>query len=1076
MPEYLSPRVYVEEIDTGPKPIEGVSTSTAGMIGVTERGPVNVPILVTSAGEFQRWFGQWLNIADFGEHCYLPHAIDGFFGNNGKRVYVTRILETAAAQLASRDLFLEAPSAATPPRLLAPAAAGATSAVISGPLTIAANDWVRIGSGSDAEYRMPPAGATAADTTFVPVRLALQLSHGTTTTSVEHYTNAALGGPVAVAISGDVQAGATSIILTGAGPVHVGDLLQINSSATATNEELVYVADVGHAGAGPWVVTLRTQLQIGHADAETVNVYAAPTGAAGADQQTLNNSVQAGAELPLLAATVPFPQPNLAFAANDVVVFADTLDTARSEARRIGTLARVALGVGAYLDYGAGWRYENVSRTDSALAVMTLDAPLAAGAVSLAVDNRHGLSIGDTLRIGNPTDANVEYVVIRDLPNALTTTPDPGRIILETALENAHGGASTASRHIVAQQTLSTTGLETHTGTLVLSVDAGGAWALLSRGWAGAPTPNDLLRVTSPDGDQFLHRISVNTIPFVPQTLTFPAPLSAPHDAGSVVIIRHPVMRVEALDYGAWGNRLRIAAAPDASPRVRTRIRVLGGIIDPTHIRLDSPAGIEPGTVLSLADAQGDPLDIPFKVTSIDRQNDYLITLAAALPPAAVAGSTIVSLEFRLDVYLLRQPDPALPIRNAQILDTESFRNLSLDPRHSRYVHKIIGTTWTPSLAFVDDDGRALRKVDNRSEGGSQYIRIRDLAQDIANSTTRTATLQSVRLGPEFLLDVLPDGRQRPARLALSGGDDQVAAISDHTYVGDPAIEPRERTGLQSLTNINDISILAAPGVTSVSVQTALVTQCEQLRYRFAVLDGASPPDDSLVDVQNQRQQFDTKYAALYHPWLVIPDPYPTNPAQPADFPIPPAGHVLGIYARIDVERGVHKAPANEVVRGITGITRALNQEQHDILNPYPVNINVIRDFRNVNRSIRVYGGRCITSDSDWKYVNVRRLLIFIEASIDQGLQWVVFEPNAEPLWARVRRSITNFLTLVWRNGALEGTKPEEAFFVKCDRTTMTQTDIDEGRLICLVGVAPVKPAEFVIVRIGLWTAHADAQ
>ena len=207
---------------------------------------------------------------------------------------------------------------------------------------------------------------------------------------------------------------------------------------------------------------------------------------------------------------------------------------------------------------------------------------------------------------------------------------------------------------------------------------------------------------------------------------------------------------------------------------------------------------------------------------------------------------------------------------------------------------------------------------------------------------------------------------------------------------------------------------------------------------------------------------------------MLIPDPYPVSSGTRADYPIPPSGHTVGIYARTDIERGVHKAPANEVMRGIVGLQRVLNKEQHDILNPYPVNINVIRDFRPNNRGIRVYGGRCITSDSDWKYVNVRRLLIFIEASIDRGLQWVVFEPNAEPLWARVKRSIVNFLTLVWRNGALEGTKPEEAFFVKCDRTTMTQTDIDQGRLICLVGVAPVKPAEFVIVRIGLWTAHAE--
>ena len=141
-------------------------------------------------------------------------------------------------------------------------------------------------------------------------------------------------------------------------------------------------------------------------------------------------------------------------------------------------------------------------------------------------------------------------------------------------------------------------------------------------------------------------------------------------------------------------------------------------------------------------------------------------------------------------------------------------------------------------------------------------------------------------------------------------------------------------------------------------MQNALINHCELMRYRFAVLDGPRPPHDTLADVQNQRQQFDTKYAALYHPWLLIPDPYPVNLSQIADYPIPPSGHMVGIYARTDIERGVHKAPANEVVRGITGLQRILNKEQQDILNPYPVNINVIRDFRDNNRGIRVYGGR----------------------------------------------------------------------------------------------------------------------
>jgi hypothetical protein len=385
-----------------------------------------------------------------------------------------------------------------------------------------------------------------------------------------------------------------------------------------------------------------------------------------------------------------------------------------------------------------------------------------------------------------------------------------------------------------------------------------------------------------------------------------------------------------------------------------------------------------------------------------------------------------------------------------------------MDPRHSRYFQAVIGDINGPR-----------RLSDQRPEGESWYIRVHDLAQDLAEPT-RTQTLEDVRMGPEALIDILPAGRRRPARHPLADGADSIGTLTENIYVGQDDPNPENRTGLHSLRNIEEISVVACPGRTTTTLQNALINQCELMRYRFAVLDGLRPPQDTLADVQNQRQQFDTKYAALYHPWLLIPDPYPTSLLRIPDYPIPPSGHVLGIYARTDIERGVHKAPANEVVRGIIGLQRLLNKEQQDILNPFPVNINVIRDFRDNNRGIRVYGGRCITSDSDWKYVNVRRLLIFIEASIDRGLQWVVFEPNAEPLWARVRRSITNFLTLVWRNGALEGTKPEEAFFVKCDRTTMTQTDIDSGRLICVVGVAPVKPAEFVIIRIGLWTARAD--
>jgi uncharacterized protein len=186
---------------------------------------------------------------------------------------------------------------------------------------------------------------------------------------------------------------------------------------------------------------------------------------------------------------------------------------------------------------------------------------------------------------------------------------------------------------------------------------------------------------------------------------------------------------------------------------------------------------------------------------------------------------------------------------------------------------------------------------------------------------------------------------------------------------------------------------------------------------------------------------------------------------------VPPSGYVVGVYARADVQRGVHKAPANEVVLGIRDLEFRLTKGEQDILNPK--HINCLRDFRDLNRAIRVWGARTLSSDPEWKYINVRRLFLFVEKSIERGTQWAVFEPNAEPLWATIRRSLTDFLTAVWRSGALEGTKPEEAFFVKCDRSTMTQNDIDNGRLIILVGIAPVKPAEFVIFRISQKTREA---
>jgi phage tail sheath protein FI len=239
-------------------------------------------------------------------------------------------------------------------------------------------------------------------------------------------------------------------------------------------------------------------------------------------------------------------------------------------------------------------------------------------------------------------------------------------------------------------------------------------------------------------------------------------------------------------------------------------------------------------------------------------------------------------------------------------------------------------------------------------------------------------------------------------------------------------------------------------------VQSALITHCETLTDRFTILD--SPPGASVQDVQAFRSPIDTKYAALYYPWVEIRDPRPGGDSLVA----PPAGFLAGIYARTDIGRGVFKAPANEVIRSIRGFELSITKREQDVLNPQ--NINVLRFFP--GRGNRVWGARVLTSDAAWKYVPVRRLFIMIEESIDEATQWVVFEPNDERLWARVRQSVERFLVTQWRLGALFGATEAEAFFVVCDRSTMSQDEIDNGQLICEIGIAPVKPAEFVIFRI----------
>jgi hypothetical protein len=288
--------------------------------------------------------------------------------------------------------------------------------------------------------------------------------------------------------------------------------------------------------------------------------------------------------------------------------------------------------------------------------------------------------------------------------------------------------------------------------------------------------------------------------------------------------------------------------------------------------------------------------------------------------------------------------------------------------------------------------------------------------------------------------------------------------VTPDDYVGNSA----DRTGFAGLEAVDEVTMLAVPDLMSLyqkgaidlegvkAVQLAMIAHCERMGDRLAILDPL--PDLSPQEAKRWREaetNYDSKFAALYYPWIRVDGP----DGSPID--VPPSGYIAGVYARNDNERGVHKAPANEVIRGALSPEIQITKGEQDVLNP--LGVNCIRTF--VGRGIRVWGARTLSSDPAWRYVSVRRLFNYVEESIERGTQWVVFEPNDADLWARVRRDVGAFLTGVWRDGMLFGATPAEAFFVKCDAENNPSDVRDRGQLIIDIGMAPVKPAEFIVFR-----------
>jgi phage tail sheath protein FI len=282
--------------------------------------------------------------------------------------------------------------------------------------------------------------------------------------------------------------------------------------------------------------------------------------------------------------------------------------------------------------------------------------------------------------------------------------------------------------------------------------------------------------------------------------------------------------------------------------------------------------------------------------------------------------------------------------------------------------------------------------------------------------------------------------------------------------------------GLRLLERLDDVDLVVAPDLVTLpgkelafpgldavhAVQRAMVDHCERMQDRFALLD--TPAEASLDAAVQWRRRFDTSYAALYYPWVVA------RVGTEAGEPVPPSGHVAGLYAKCDAESGVHRAPANLPLQGLVDTSTFVHKRERDYL--FDNEVNGIYPFP--ARGIRPWGSRTLASDKAFAHVNVRRLFIMLRRSIDQFAQWVVFEPNGPQLWKQLTRAVEAFLYKLYKKGAIVGAAPEEAFFVKCDEETNPPEARDAGELVIEVGVAPVKPAEFIVVRIHQWTREAS--
>jgi len=878
MPEYLSPGVYIEEIEIGAKPIEGVSTSTVGMVGATKKGPLNTPTLVTGFADFRRIFGGFLPEDPWGNARFLAYAVNGFFQNGGQRLYVTRIVGKGAS-----------------------------------PSEITLKDGIVTRLTSD----MSP---------DITQRVSVKL--------------ASLRG-----INGD---NATSVTFKEiVGVTTYEETREIKSYDSASNT-IAWENSLEHK-----YTKDGTLVTVSAPTSDVIKVEAKEPGKWGADIQVkVEHAAKASSTMAAIDVQTKLIQ------SNSKTLFALAVDLSFKD----GTPE---------------------------------DTKPAAGATQIELEDASELSVGDTIQFTK--GATKEKRVITEIAGKVISWKEP----LENGFQTATSTVSllTAVRAGVADPVVELNSVsDLKEGDPVVITDTYGVNAEVATiGSIDSPT----VTLNCPNGlkhsylqDDFLkppvvRAGDVNPIIDVASAVGL--------GVGDTVLISGDDSEKIPLS-GISGNTVTLTGTMQYTYLEGDTLKLLNaGKTNDESVNLRSAKNFYVGAVIELDNGTNREYHT---ITNIEGNT---ITLDSALTNSYLEGDLVKSCEFKLVLSYQEQ--------------TEVFDNLSMNNAVPNYLAKVINEA-------------------------SELVKVTDLEAGSVPPFNQPSNKNG-------LSDNLKDG---------SDGESPTEA----DYIGED-LGPNKRTGIESLVDVDQISIIAIPGRYEQAIQNAMISHCELLKDRFAILD---PPKGSDVqEIQNHRGLYDSKYTALYYPWIKVYDALTEK-----NILVPPSGQIAGIYARSDTERGVHKAPANEVVRGAVGVEVKISKGEQDILNP--LGVDCIRPFP--GRGIRVWGARTISSDSLWKYINVRRLFLFLEESIDEGTQWVVFEPNDEKLWSRVNQTITQFLTRVWKDGALMGTTPEEAFFVKCDRTTMTQDDIDNGRLIVMIGVAPVKPAEFVVFRIAQWQGGSE--